>query len=74
MRIKKLGWIPALAAAFVIGACTAEQTEEGSLPDVDVQAEGGNMPEYDVNAADVDVTSDTSTVVTPDIEVNAPDN
>ncbi len=60
--------VPALA--FSLAACTAEQTEEGELPDVDVQ--GGQLPEYDVDAADVDVGTDTTTVVVPDIDVNAP--
>ncbi len=60
--------VPALA--FSLAACTAEQTEEGDLPDVDVQ--GGQLPEYDVDAADVDVGTDTTTVTVPDIDVNPP--
>jgi hypothetical protein len=50
-----------------IAACDVDQTQEGDLPDVDV--EGGQIPEYDVDAADVDVGTDTSTIVTPDIDV-----
>ncbi|HEX2191226.1 MAG TPA: hypothetical protein VHG51_20115 [Longimicrobiaceae bacterium] len=72
MRANKLFWVPALAVGLVAGGCTAEQTEEGDLPNVEV--EGGNMPEYDVDAADVDVTTDTQQVVTPDIDVNPPSN
>jgi hypothetical protein len=70
MRATKLFWVPVLAMGLVIGGCTAEQTQEGELPDVDV--EGGQVPQYDVDAADVDVTTDTQTVVTPDIEVTPP--
>lgn len=70
MRAKRLFWVPALAAGLVFGGCTAEQTQEGELPDVDV--EGGQVPQYDVDAADVDVTTDTQTVVTPDVEVTPP--
>lgn len=70
MRIGKLVWIPALAAAFALGGCDVEQTDEGSLPDVDV--EGGNMPEYDVEGPDIDVGTDTTTVVVPDIDVDVP--
>lgn len=61
--------VPALA--FSLAACTAEQTEEGDLPDVDVQ--GGQLPEYDVDAADVEVGTDTQTVRVPDIDVTAPE-
>lgn len=53
--------------AFGLAACDVDQTEEGELPDVDV--EGGQVPEYDVDAADVDVGTDTQTVITPDIDV-----
>ena len=58
-----------VAPLFVVGlaACDVDQTEEGDLPDVDVQ--GGEVPEYDVDAADVDVGADTSTIVTPDVDV-----
>lgn len=40
------------------GSCRVRQTEEGKLPDVDVQAEGGEIPEYDVDAPDVDVKTE----------------
>jgi hypothetical protein len=53
--------------AFGLAACDVDQTQEGDLPDVDV--EGGQVPEYDVDAADVDVGTDTQTVITPDIDV-----
>lgn len=68
MRIAKLAMIPVLAATFAIGACDVDKTEEGNLPDVDVQ--GGNLPEYDVDAPDVNVTTDTTQVVTPDIDID----
>lgn len=70
MRATKLFWVPVLAVGLVIGGCRAEQTQEGELPDVDVQ--GGQMPQYDVETADVNVTTDTQTVVTPDVEVTPP--
>ncbi|MGH7443867.1 MAG: hypothetical protein ACREKM_03280 [Longimicrobiales bacterium] len=55
------------ALAFGLAACSVEQTEEGEMPDVEV--EGGQLPEYDVDAADVDVGTDTTTVVVPDVDV-----
>ena len=69
MRITKLFMVPALTLglAFGVAACDVDQTEEGELPEVDV--EGGNLPEYDVDAAEVQVTTDTSMVVTPDVDI-----
>lgn len=57
-----------LAPAFALGlaACTVDQTEEGEAPEI----EGGELPEYDVEPADVDVGWDTTTVITPDIDIN----
>ena len=62
------GVIPALAVAALLGACTAEVEEEGDLPNIEVTDEG-NLPEVDVDPVDVDVTTDTQTIVTPDIDV-----
>ncbi|MEH6389922.1 MULTISPECIES: hypothetical protein [Pseudomonas] len=75
MIIKRIGMAPValLFAALSLSACDVEQTEEGSLPDVDVEAEGGNMPEYDVDAADVDVGTREKTVTVPDVDVTMPD-
>lgn len=68
MKSRILGALLAPVFAFGIAACSVEQTEEGDLPDVDVEA--GEMPEYDVQPADVDVNWDTTTVRTPDIDIN----
>jgi hypothetical protein len=70
MRISKLAVVPALVAVFALGACTAEKTEEGEMPEVNV--EGGNLPEYDVDAADVEITTDTQQIVTPDVDIKPP--
>ena len=53
-----------------LAACSVEQTEEGDMPDVEV--EEGKLPEYDVDAADVDVGTDTAKVVVPDVDINKP--
>ena len=60
------------APALVLGlaACSVEQTEEGEMPDVDVEA--GEMPEYDVQPADIDVNADTTQVITPDVDITTP--
>lgn len=69
MKTRILGALLAPVFAFGLAACTVDQTEEGNLPDVDVEA--GELPEYDVDAVDVDVNTDTATVIVPDIDVNA---
>ena len=53
--------------ALSMAACTAEKTEEGEMPEVNV--EGGNVPKYDVDPAKVEVGTDTSKVVTPDVDI-----
>ncbi|HDZ54893.1 MAG TPA: hypothetical protein ENI17_05740 [Pseudomonas xinjiangensis] len=63
-----------LVATIGLTACDVEQTEEASMPDVDVSAEGGNMPEYDVDAADVDVGTREKTVTVPDVDVDMPED
>ena len=69
MRITKLFMVPALTLGLAVGvaACDVDQTEEGDLPEVNV--EGGNLPEYDVDAAEIEVNTDTSMVVTPDVDI-----
>lgn len=58
-----------VCAAFMT-ACTAEKTEDGEMPDVDVTvSDSVKLPEYDVNTPTVEVGADTSTVVTPDVDV-----
>jgi hypothetical protein len=71
MKVRILGALLAPAFALGMAACTVEQTEEGEMPEVEV--EGGQVPEYDVEPADVDVNWDTTTVRTPDIDINARD-
>ncbi|MCA1733765.1 MAG: hypothetical protein LC732_09200 [Acidobacteria bacterium] len=67
--LKKFGVLmAALTMVVALGACSVEQTEEGELPEVNV--EGGNMPEYDVEPVDIDITTETATVTVPDIDVS----
>ena len=64
------------SAALALAACDVDQTEEGALPDVDV--EGGNLPEYDVEGPDVDVGTREvevpDTVTLPDVDISGPDD
>lgn len=67
--LKKFGvLVAALMMVMALGACTVEQTEEGEMPEVNV--EGGNMPEYDVDPAQVEVGTETATITTPDVDVS----
>lgn len=70
MRFMRFAWIPILATGLLVGGCTAEVEDPGELPEVNV--EGGDMPNIDVDAADVEITTDTQTIITPDIDVTAP--
>lgn len=77
--MKSLRVIPIGAAAllFMAAGCDVEQTEEGSLPDVDVSADAGQLPEYEVEKVqegempDVDV--DVSGGNLPEYDVEGPD-
>lgn len=71
MKSRVLSFLMVPFAVVALGACTAEQTEEGDMPDVEV--EGGNLPEYDVDAADVEVGTDTQMVTVPDVDIEPAD-
>lgn len=60
-----------LCLTLTLAACEVDQTEEGSLPDVDVavDTEPGDLPEYDVDWANVDVGTTTRTVEVPKVVV-----
>jgi hypothetical protein len=68
MKMRVLGALLAPVFALGLAACSVDKTEDGELPDVDV--EGGSLPKVDVKPADIDVNADTSTVITPDIDIN----
>lgn len=62
----------AIASLTALSACDVDKTEEGSLPDVDVNATGGELPEYNVEGPDVNVGTTTETVEVPTVDVDAP--
>ncbi len=73
--MKKLFFaLPIATAALALSACSVDQTEEGEMPEVDVDAEGGNMPEYDVDTADVEVGTEEQTVEVPTVDVEMPED
>lgn len=78
--MKKMAWhvrfLAVGAAVFLFGACDIDRVDEGEMPEVDVEVEEGEAPEYDVDGPEVEVRSDTDTVVveTPEVDVDLPDD
>ena len=62
----------ALVGCFALIACDVDQTKEGEMPDVDVNASGGQLPEFDVDAPEVTVGTENKTVEVPTLDVDAP--
>lgn len=62
----------ALTACAGIAACDVDQTKEGELPDVDVNATGGNLPAFDVDTADVNIGTENRVVEVPTVDVDGP--
>ncbi len=59
----------AVAGLTALSACDVDQTDEGSLPDVDVNVSGGDLPEYNVQTEDVDIETEQQNVTVPTLEV-----
>ncbi|THH41660.1 hypothetical protein [Neolewinella litorea] len=56
---------------FALSSCDVDQTQEGELPevDVDVDTEPGQAPAYDVDWVDVEVNTTTRMVEVPNVTV-----
>ena len=61
------------ASCFAMAACDVDQTKEGNLPDVDVNATGGELPEFNVEGPTVNVGTENTVVQTPTVDVDVPD-
>lgn len=72
-RIPMVVFALALPMTAVLTGCRVEQTEEGEMPEVDVNVEEGSLPAYDVDAADVDVGTKEVEVTVPDIDIEMPE-
>ncbi len=60
------------ASCLALTACDVDQTKEGDLPEVDVNASGGQLPEFDVEGPTVNVGTENKTVQVPTVDVDAP--
>ncbi len=61
-----------IAAILSVSACDVDQTKEGELPDINVNASGGQMPEYNVETPTVDVGTKEKTIEVPTVDVDVP--
>ena len=62
----------AAVACLALTACDVDQTKEGDMPEVEVNASGGQLPEFDVDGPSVNVGTETKTVEVPTLDVDAP--
>lgn len=69
------GIFAAAAGVLMLAGCDVEQTQEGELPDVDVDASSGQLPEFEQTQEgelpDVDV--DVAEGQLPEFDVEGPD-
>ena len=75
MKVGAILGIAVVAAAIAFGVYMVDidQTEEASLPDVELNVEGGNMPEYDAEVGEIETGTEEVTVTVPTIDVEAPE-
>jgi len=66
--VRALGIVAILSAS----ACDVDQTKEGKLPEVEVNASGGQLPEFDVDAPTVNVRTEKKTIEVPTVDVDGP--
>lgn len=60
------------AGCITLAACDVDQTKEGEMPDVDVNASGGQLPEFNVEGPEVNVGTENKTVQVPTVDVDVP--
>lgn len=60
------------ASCLALAACNVDKTEEGNMPDVDVNVSGGDLPEYNVEGPTVNVGTENKTVQVPTVDVDVP--
>lgn len=65
--------VAAVAIGFGVYMVDIDQTEEASLPDVDLTVEGGNLPEFDAEVGDIETGTEEVTMEVPTIEFQSPE-
>jgi len=61
------------SSCLALAGCDVDQTKEGEMPDVDVNASGGQLPEYNVTGPDVNIGTENKTVQVPTVDVDVPE-
>jgi uncharacterized lipoprotein len=67
--MKKIVLMLAGASCLGLTACDVDKTQNGAMPDVDVNVTGGQLPEYNVTGPDVNVGTENRTVQVPTVDV-----
>jgi hypothetical protein len=62
----------AAGACVALGACEVKQTQNGQMPDVDVNVSGGQLPEYNVQGPEVKVGTENKVIEVPTVDVKTP--
>lgn len=65
--------VAAVAIGFGVYMVDIDQTQEASMPDVDVNVEGGNLPEFSAEVGDIETGTETITMEVPTIEFESPE-
>lgn len=65
--------VAAVAIGFGVYMVDIDQTEEASLPDVDVTVEGGNLPEFSAEVGDIETGTEEITMEVPTITFESPE-
>lgn len=65
--------VAAVAIGFGVYMVDIDQTEEASLPDVELSVEGGNMPAFDAEVGDIETGTEEVTMEVPTIEIESPE-
>lgn len=65
--------VAAVAIGFGVYMVDIDQTQEASLPDVDLSVEGGNLPEFSAEVGDIETGTETITMEVPTIEFESPE-
>lgn len=62
------------ASMFAFSSCDVDKTQDGELPDVEVEVEGeAKLPEYDVEGPEVKTDTKKVEVEVPTIDVDIPE-
>ena len=65
--------VAAVAIGFGVYMVDIDQTEEASLPDVELSVEGGNMPAFDAEVGDIETGTEEVTMEVPTIDIESPE-